>query len=188
MEMIRNRYQKELTNLEIGDEDVITGRLVNLKFKRKALKVHSDKTGGDDEEFKELLRDYNILMDAIKEHVEDGEFVEKSDLQNFFEKHNFAKEFSKTWTIYVEKAKVKEWKFMMEKRFPGGKSLQGNGTQYKTNMEDATVYTTIYDVSVPKMNIQGKHSCLRKFVMEILPKIYKDVCSKASYIEASDIV
>ena len=96
MENIRKLYQKELTNLEIGNEAVITKKLVVLKFKRKALKVHSDKTGKDDEEFKELLRDYNTLIDAIDESTEEGEFVEKCDLQNFFERHNFAKEFSKT--------------------------------------------------------------------------------------------
>ena len=85
-------------------------KLVEKKFKRKALKVHSDKTGKDDEEFKDLLRDYNTLIAAIDECTEEGGFVEKCDLQNFFERHNFAKEFSQSWTIFIEKDKVKKWK------------------------------------------------------------------------------
>ena len=183
MDNFKKLYQKELANLEIGNENEITKKLVVLKFKRKALKVHSDKTGKDDEEFKDLLRDYNTLIVVIDECTEEGEFVEKCDLQNFFERHNFAKEFSKTWTIFIEKDKTNKWKNMMEKRYPGGKSLQGNGTQYQTPMNEGTVYTTLYDVLVPKLNIQGKHIYLRKFVMEILPDVYKDVCGDVPSIE-----
>ena len=85
MENIRKQYQKELKNLEIGDEVPINLKVVATMFKRKALKVHSDKTHkNDDEEFKELLRDYTVLKDAINACVEEGEFVEKTDLQNFF--------------------------------------------------------------------------------------------------------
>ena len=103
MENIRKNFEKELKNLEIGDEDPINLKVAATMFKRKALKVHSDKTHlDDDEEFKELLHDYNVLKDAINACMEEGEFVEKTDLQNFFERHNFAKEFSKSWTIFIE--------------------------------------------------------------------------------------
>ena len=120
MEHIRKQYKRELRNLDIGENDNITIRFVTIKFKRKALKVHSDKTGKDDEDFKELVQDFNTLLDALKDLAEEGECVEKSDLQKFFEKHNFAKEFSKTWTIFIEKEKINEWKNIMNKRFPGG--------------------------------------------------------------------
>ena len=138
--------------------------------------MHSDKTFKDDEEFKELLSDYHRIVDAMNDLDEEGEFVDKTDLQNFFEKHNFAKEFSKTWTIYIEKDKINDWISVMNKKFPDRKLLQGNGTQYQTHMDNGTVFTTLYDVSVPKMNIQGKHICLREFVMDVLPEVYKDVC------------
>ena len=40
---------------------------MTIKFKRKALLVHSDKTGtGDDEEFKELLSDYRKVSKALE--------------------------------------------------------------------------------------------------------------------------
>ena len=133
MEDIRKHFVKEINNLEIEDDEVLTEKLVTTKFKKKALKVHSDKTGKeDDEEFKQLLNDYHTVRDAVNELSDDNEPKDgKTDLQSFFEKHNIAKEFSQTWTIYVEKEKVDYWKKEMSKRYPDEKILQGNGTQYK---------------------------------------------------------
>ena len=169
MENLRKQFEKELKNLEIHESEDITPELVDSKSRRKALKVHSDKTFKDDEEFKILLNDYHKVSDALNELLEneDGEVVGKTDIQNFFQKHNFAKEFSKTWTIFIEKEKVSKWKNMMGDRFPEWKTLQGNGSQYQTRMNNGIVYTTLYDVAVPKMNIQGKQECLREFVMDI---------------------
>ena len=126
MEIFRKEYEKELLNLEIEESEEITQKLVTTKFRRKALKVHSDKTFKDDVDFQNLLEDYSKVVEALNNMAEneDGELVEKTDIQNFFEKNNFAKEFSKTWTIFVEKDKVKEWKNIMGKRFPGWKTLQ----------------------------------------------------------------
>ena len=61
----------------------------------------------------------------------------------------------------------------MSRLYTNEKKLQGNGTQYKTPVDDRIVYTTLYDVEVTKMNIQGNHSCIQKFVPNILPDIYK---------------
>ena len=103
-------------NLEIEKEDELTVKLIEKKFKRKALKVHSDKTGsGDDEEFKELLNDYNRVIDAVIKLNEESKDDEATCLSKFFEKHNFAKECSQSWTIYVEKEKVVDWLKEMSK-------------------------------------------------------------------------
>ena len=61
----------------------------------------------DDEEFKQLLNDYNKVKNALNELSDETneEDTEQSDLQTFFEQHNFAKEFSQSWTIFVEKKK-----------------------------------------------------------------------------------
>ena len=61
----------------------------------------------------------------------------------------------------------------MSRLYPNEKKLQGNGTQYKTPVDDRIVYTTLYEynVEVTKMKIQGNHSCIRKFVLNILPDI-----------------
>ena len=60
--------------------------------------------------------------------------------------------------------------------YPDNRKLQGNGTQFRTTVDDKIVSTTLYDVQIPKMNIQGNHSSIRKFVINILPEIYKGVC------------
>ena len=99
MENLKKEHENELKNLEIDEDELLTVKLVTRKFKRKALKVHSDKTGTmDDEEFKQLLNDYNKVKNALNELSDetDEEDSEQSDLQNFFEQHNFAKEFSQS--------------------------------------------------------------------------------------------
>ena len=184
METIRKQFEKELKNLDITEEEVISARIVTKKFKRKALLVHSDKTrNGDDEAFQYLLSDYKKLIDALENIGEEKEKLDvKSDLQEFFEKHNIAKEFSQSWTILIEKEKVDRWNKEMLKRFPEPKFLQGHGTQYKSSMEEGNVFTTLYDVMVPKMNIQGNQKGIRKFVIDVLPDLYRAV-SEGTQIE-----
>ena len=46
------------------------------------------------------------------------------------------------------------------------------------------VFTTFYDVDIPKMNIQGNHSCIRKFVLDIIPEIYKKIKDGIGAIES----
>ena len=192
MENIRKHFEKELKNLEINDENEITVKLIEKKFKRKALKVHSDKTGNaDDEEFKELVNDYNRVREAVKKLSEESQGKnedEETDMSKFFEKHNLAKEFSQSWTIYIEKDKVDDWSKEMTKLYPENRKLQGNGTQFKAVVDEKIVSTTLYDVQIPKMNIQGNHNSIRKFVINILPEIYKRVCIISDSISSSEQV
>ena len=184
METIRKQFVKELKNLDISEEEEISARIVTKKFKRKALLVHSDKTrNGDDEAFVELLDDYKKVIDAIEKSSENNEKLDvKTDIQEFFEKHNIIKEFSQSWTILIEKEKVESWNKEMLKRFPEPKFLQGHGTQYKSSMEEGNVFITLYDVTVPKMNIQGNQKCIRKFVIDVMPELYREV-SEGAQIE-----
>ena len=43
MENLRKQLDSEIKNLEIGEDEVISLKLVTQRFKKKALKVHSDK-------------------------------------------------------------------------------------------------------------------------------------------------
>ena len=184
MEAFKTKYAKELENLEIENTDDLTERYISKKFKRKALKVHSDKTrSNDDEEFKELLSDYERVLKAFREmNIEANEGGEKDDLQNFFEKNNFAQEFSQSWTVFIEKEKVAAWKQELNKAFPDPKMLQGNGVQYRALVGLKFVYITLYDVAIPKMNIQGNHTCIRTFVLNNLPELYKKVTEMSDTI------
>ena len=87
MENLRKQYESELKNLEIQEDEELTVKLVTRKFKKKALRVHSDKTGSEnDEEFKQLLNDYNRVKEAINEITKDNnqEDCDKSNFQHFF--------------------------------------------------------------------------------------------------------
>ena len=49
------------------------------------------------------------------------------------------------------------WKKELEARFPSPKELQGNGVQFRAEVDERIVSVTFYDVAIPKMNIQGYH-------------------------------
>ena len=115
------------------------------------------------------------ILNFPETHVAKEE-EEKDELQLFFEKHNFAKEFSQSWTVYVEKKKVSMWLTELKRRFPESRQVQGNGTQFKTCVSDKYVHTTFYDVNIPKMNIQGNQEVIKQFVFNLLPDIYSKIC------------
>ena len=128
MENLKKQFERELINLEIESDEELTVRVVTKKFHRKALRVHTDKTGTtDDEEIKQLITDYHYIVEALK-GINGEEKDEKSDVHEFFSKHKFAKEFSQSWTIFVEKDKVFKLKNEISKCFPDPKNMQGNGT------------------------------------------------------------
>ena len=45
MEEFRNTYKEELKRLDVSDDEELTTKMLSSKFKKKALKVHPDKTG-----------------------------------------------------------------------------------------------------------------------------------------------
>ena len=95
MEAIRKDLEKELHNLEINETEDISIKSVEKKFRVKALKVHPDKTGKDDAEFKQLIEDFRKVQTALKELNVDDENDENEDkdcLFQFFEKNNVATE------------------------------------------------------------------------------------------------
>ena len=75
--------KKELINLEVEEEEEINIKMVKKKFKKKALKVHLDKTGtNDDAEFKELLADFKRMQIALRE-IESKDDDDKGDVYTF---------------------------------------------------------------------------------------------------------
>ena len=114
-DFIRN-YAAELRRLEVDETEEITAKKLSTKFKKLALMTHPDKTGvEDDTEFKNLLNDYNILIDALRKVNKEEEDVEKNDMANFFAENNIAKENTQSYTVLVEKEKSTEWKNELKK-------------------------------------------------------------------------
>ena len=103
MENLRKAYKKELDNLEIGENEEITAKILNKKFKSKALKQNHD-------EFKELMKNYHVLLNTFSKILNLDDETEKTDSMKFFEKHNVANEKSQIWTIIIENDKVEKWR------------------------------------------------------------------------------
>ena len=109
-DFVRN-YSAELRRLEVVEGEEITAKKLSTKFKKLALMTHPDKTGADDDtEFKNLLNDYNILIDALRKVNEEEDDVEKNDMADFFAENKIAKENTQSYTVLVEKDKSTEWK------------------------------------------------------------------------------
>ena len=184
MKNLKKQYENELKNLEVKDDEVINQKMLSKKFKQKAFKVHSDKTGNTgedkDDEFKKLLDDYHKVSDALKEVQEDED---DGDLRAFFDKHNVSNQCSQSWTILVENEKVLEWRMELKKRYPNPTLVQGCGLQYKASVDGKLVSVTHYENpndNVSKMNVQGNLDSVKKFVLDILPVIYKNVNDAAT--------
>ena len=188
MEAFRKQFEKELSNLEVTEKEEITVKVLSKKFKKKAFKLHPDKTGNnEDEQFKELLNDFNIVLAAYKsinkdENDDSDENDDKGELFTFFDKHNVATEKSQSWTVVVEKSKVGSWSNVLKTKFGQPKVIVGgSGDQYKAPVGDKNVSITFYKTPsdlTPKMSIQGSPECLRFFVINVLPSLYKKVCEK----------
>ena len=73
--------------------------------------------------------------------------------------------------IYIEKEKVTAWMKGLTKYCGSPVELQAKGCQFKFLNESGRVSCTLYDVLVPKMNIQGNQYAIRMFVMDSLLKI-----------------
>ena len=133
-DFIRN-YQDELRRLDVQEGEEVTSKMLSMKFKKQALKTHPDKTGDvdDDTEFKNLLNDYNMLIDALSKVKEDEVEQDKNDMADFFAQNNIAKENTQSYTILVEKTNSTEWKNELKKMdlTTVPKKLACGGFQYK---------------------------------------------------------
>ena len=190
-DFVRN-YHEELGRLDVQEGEEVTAKMLSMKFKKKALQTHPDKTGDvdNDTEFKNLLNDYNMLIDALNKMKEDENEHEINDLADFFAQNNIAKENSLSYTILVEKAKSTEWKNELKKMhlttLP--KKLACGGFQYKTEVLGNIISMSHYknpSDGQAKLHIQGSKYHSRIFIVNDLPKIYKRVSEKAKKKEAS---
>ena len=78
---------------------------------------------------------------------------------------------------------MENWGEKLLKRYPGPVELQNNSTMYKASVDGRSVSITFYDADIPKMNIQGNHGCIKRFVLDILPDVYKAVKEEIECIE-----
>ena len=186
MEMFKKTHENELNNLEVDATEDITMKLLSSRFKKKALRVHPDKTGEkDDEEFKTLLKDYNKCTKALAEITNEDIEKEKNDIKDFFAKNNVAKENTNSYTVLVEKEKSSEWKEELQKMelVTEPKKLACGGIQYKTDVHGNTISMTHYENpkdGQAKIHMQGSMFHIKVFILESLPLMYKRLCAKSA--------
>ena len=185
MEEFRKTYSEELKSLEVSEEEEVTLKLLSTKFKKKALKVHPDKTGevSDDEEFKNLLNDYMTCMDALKLIVKEEVEKEYNDMAVFFAKHNVTKENINSYTVLIENEMNDDWKdaFKKMKLENEPKKLKHGGTQYKIEVLGNVVSISHYDNpsdGQSKLLIQGTMFHIKAFMIQNLPPMYQKMCMK----------
>ena len=194
-DFVRN-YQEELRRLDVQEGEEVTAKMLSMKFKKLALKTHPDKTGDvdNDAEFKNLLNDYNMLIDALSKMKKDEVEQEKNYMADFFAQNNIAKENTQSYTILVEKANSTEWKNELKKMdlTTVSKKLACGGFQYKIKVLANIISMTHYENpsdGQAKLHIQGSKYHCRIFIINNLPEMYKRVSDKAKKKEASkDIV
>ena len=187
MEEFRRNYSQELKRLNVEDEEVVTAKMLSSKFKRKALRVHPDKTGdvNDDEDFKNLLQDFNTCMEGLRLIAEDEEEKEKNNMADFFAKNNVSKENTNSYTVLLENDKITEWNEVLKKMDLAKDPIKliNGGTQYKKEVMGFVVSMSLYDNprnGQSKLLIQGSMFHIRMFIVDMLPPLYKKVCEKAN--------
>ena len=185
MEEFRKTYTEELKRLDVSDDEELTTKMLSSKFKKKALKVHPDKTGevNQDEEFKNLLNDYKRCTEALSLILKDEADQEQNEMAEFFVKHNLTKENTNSFTVLIENDKNVDWKDALKKMKleTEPKNLVNGGTQYKTEVLGNWVYIPHYanpSNGQSKLLIQGSMFHIKTFIIQILPVLYQKMCIK----------
>ena len=127
-----SEISSELKTLQIDDSETLTIKLVTSKYKKIAKEVHPDRNGGgSSNDFQELLNAYKRVIEYIERSC--NELSEVNYEKDFFMKHNFMKECSTSFVIYVKDDLAEKWKETLLKhliihRIDAGRLILKHGT------------------------------------------------------------
>ena len=171
--------KEDLKTLEINEEQNLTERFVNAKFKRRARKVHPDKPGGNTQEFQELQNAFKRIIKYIQEEAKKEEDEVEEDVNyetQFFMKHNFMKKCSDSYVVYLQETSVDKWKKVLERNMGIYRSDKIK-IIYKTGGITLTLYEKPKKDPRSKLHIQsGNQNKNLEFILETLSLFYKEVC------------
>ena len=171
--------KEDLKTLEINEEQNLTERFVNAKFKRRARKVHPDKPGGNTQEFQELQNAFKRIIKYLQEEAkkEDDEVEEDVNYETqFFMKHNFMKKCSDSYVVYLQETSVDKWKKVLERNMGIYRSDKIK-IIYKTGGITLTLYEKPKKDPRSKLHVQsGNQDKNLEFILETLSLFYKEVC------------
>ena len=139
---------------------------------------HPDKPGGNTIAFQELLNAYRRIIDYIEGNkrreafeADDGDFETE-----FFMKHNFMKECSSSFVVYVQDSFVERWKSVLQRPMKIHKSDKFR-IIFKTGSITLTFYIKPKKDPRSKLHIQsGDQDKNLDFILEKLSMFYREVC------------
>ena len=135
--------------------------------------MHPDKPGGEKEAFQEMANTYKRVIDYLEELNEDDEFDFEAE---FFKKHNFMKECTSSYVVYIQEQLTECWKKILEKHIVFQK-LDKIKIIFKTGDITITLYPNPKKDPRPKLHIQSKDQKRNlEFILEKLSLFYREVC------------
>ena len=149
---VYDQLRDDLEILEIGDEQNLTKKYVTSKYKRLAKLRHPDKEGGTTSAFQALLNAYRRIINYIEgEKVKEAfEEEDEGDFETqFIMKHNFTKECSSSFVVYIQDRFVDRWKRVFERHMKLHKS-----DKCRVIFKTGSITLTLYDK--PKKDPRSK--------------------------------
>ena len=172
------QFKEDLIVLEINEEQTLTKKYVTSKYKKLAKTRHPDKEGGTKSAFQTLLNAYRRIIDYLDGKIvkEAFEEEEKDFETEFFMKHNFMKECTSSFVVYIQDWLVDRWKRVLERHMKIHKS-----DKFKIIFKTGEITLTLYDKPKKdprsKLHIQGGDQNKNlDFILEKLSKFYREVC------------
>ena len=167
----------EILNIELGKEEQLTIRFVNLTFKRHARIKHPDKPGGTKEEFQVLINAYRRVIKYLEEVKLDDIVVNDDHFEKeFFMRSNFPKENKTGFTVILQNELSSEWKETLVKNYGDGQNLPSGGIMFKKDLITFTLYIKPKSDKKTKVHVQsGSQEANFDFVFNDLPLLFKQV-------------
>ena len=171
-----SEISNDLKILQIDESEPLTIKLATSKYKKIAKEVHPDKIGGGpSNNFQELSNAYKRVIEYIEKVSNESSEVNYE--KDFFMKHNFMKECSTSFVIYVQEDFAEKWKEVLLKnliihRIDAGRLILKHGSI------TVTLYVKPKVDQRSKLHVQGKDQQTNlSFIMDNLSVYYKEVCN-----------
>ena len=174
----KEQFEKDLETLKIKRIDNHKSKkFVTTKYKLQSKVTHPDKPGGVKEDFQELLEAYRRVIKYLEEETD--EYEEDFEAE-FFKRHNFMKECSSSYVVYIQEQYTNSWKKVLEKHIVFQK-LDKIRIIFKTGDITLTLYPKPKKDPRPKLHIQSRDQNKNlEFILEKLSMFYREVCEMES--------
>ena len=124
--------------LEIKEENNMSLKFLNAKFKKLAKLYHPDK-GGTKEAFQNLQNSYDRLTELVV-NLESREENEYEHEKLFFKTSNFPYEKKNCFVVVLENELTNQWEHVFKEMYGGEKTLETGGIQFKVEGMTSSFY------------------------------------------------